>query len=122
MNWLMFFATLFILLGGIFSISSTSIAIECYNKNKEHKEKNPSNFSFLIFNLIVAIIVVLITIILLYFVTFRNFGSSAQTITFKYQPQPLQAQPPQPLQAQPPSYQQAQQTGGKWKMKRLGKK
>jgi MFS family permease len=111
MNWLLFFAVFFILFGGIFSIATSSIAIECYNKNEEHKRNNSSNFGFLTINLITAIIIVLISFILLYYIMFRNLGSSVSFGKWV----PAQQMQPQ-MQQQPPSYQQAQ-TGGKWKMK-----
>jgi flagellar basal body-associated protein FliL len=129
MNWILFFAVLFILLSGVFSIATTSIAIECYNKNEEHKTENPSNFGFLTINLIAAIILVLISIILLYYIMFKNLGSSAPNISFNYniktQPQ-LQAQTQAQTQAQapPPPYSQnggklkgGKLKGGKWSKK-----
>lgn len=50
-----------IIVAGIM-ITVSSIGIECYNKNKDLKNKKKGNFSFLVGALIVGIILVLISI------------------------------------------------------------
>ena len=67
MNGYLFIAAFSMLVGGIFSIATSSIAINCYNKNEKTKEETPSNFNFLIFNLVCAILLVLIGCISIYF-------------------------------------------------------
>lgn len=67
----MLMAAFALLLAGIFSIATTSIAIECYNenynKNEETKKKKEGNFTFVIINLISAIFTVLLAFACMYF-------------------------------------------------------
>lgn len=46
----------------IFSIASTAIGVEAYDKNPEWKEAHKTNFHFLVFNLVVAIIVLVLSL------------------------------------------------------------
>jgi ABC-type molybdate transport system permease subunit len=48
-----------ILIAGVFSIATSSIAIECYNKNEGLKNEKQANFTYLVINLISAIVMVL---------------------------------------------------------------
>jgi hypothetical protein len=50
------------ILACIFSIASTSIGIQAFNKNDNYKKNHPHNFNFLVFNLIVSIITLLLSI------------------------------------------------------------
>jgi hypothetical protein len=50
------------ILACIFSIASTSIGVQAFNKNADYKKKNPHNFNFLVFNLVVSIIALLLSI------------------------------------------------------------
>ena len=67
MNWYLFITAFAMFLGGLFSIATSSIAIECYNKNEQTKKEKESNFSFLISNLVCAIILVIIACTSIYF-------------------------------------------------------
>lgn len=58
MNQLLAFGV-FLLVVGIVSIASSSIGINCYNKSGDLKEKNKSNFNFLVLNLVLAILLTL---------------------------------------------------------------
>lgn len=54
--------SLFILIGGIFSIATSSLATSCYNndgKGTDMKAAAPNSFNFIIVNLVCAILVVL---------------------------------------------------------------
>jgi hypothetical protein len=65
-----FIIAISMLLGGIFSIATSSIATECYNydgKSAELKDKKQSNFNFIIVNLVSAILVVLSAFAGIYF-------------------------------------------------------
>ncbi len=44
----------------IFSIASTAIGIQAFNKNSEWKQTHKTNFNFLVVNLVVAIAVLLL--------------------------------------------------------------
>ncbi len=46
----------------IFSIASTAIGIEAYNKNADWKKEHNTNFNFLVANLVVAIIVLVLSL------------------------------------------------------------
>jgi len=59
MNGKMLVAALALLLGGIFSIATSSIAIECYNENTSFKDSKTENYTFLMVNLVSAILLVL---------------------------------------------------------------
>jgi hypothetical protein len=50
------------ILACIFSIASTAIGIEAYNKNKDWKTKNEMKFRFLIANLVVAVSVLVLSL------------------------------------------------------------
>ncbi len=50
----------------IFSIASTAIGIEAYNKDETLKKSKASNFNFLVINLVVAIAVLLLSAFVLY--------------------------------------------------------
>lgn len=49
-----------LLVGGVFSIASSSIGTECYIQNTSFKDSKSSNYTFLIVNLVSAILTVLI--------------------------------------------------------------
>ena len=59
------------LIGGVFSIATSSIATECFNydagKGTDFKAANPSSFNFMIVNLVSAIVVVLSALAGIYF-------------------------------------------------------
>jgi hypothetical protein len=67
MNGYLFIAAFSMLLGGIFSIATSSIAIECYNKNETIKKEKENNFNFLISNLVCAILLVIVGCLSIYF-------------------------------------------------------
>ncbi len=48
------------MLAGTFSIATSAIAIECYNKDEKFKQEKQTNFAFVITNLGSAILAVLI--------------------------------------------------------------
>jgi hypothetical protein len=53
----------------VFSIASSSIAVECYNtdeKGTELKAKKETNFNFLVFHIVGSIILVLISFLLIF--------------------------------------------------------
>jgi uncharacterized membrane protein len=47
----------------IFSIASTAMGVEAYNKNDTFRKDNMHNYTFLIINLVVAIIVLLLSFV-----------------------------------------------------------
>lgn len=49
----------FIIIFCIFTVATTSMGIECYNGNKNFKDKKKHNYSFMVANLIIAIVVML---------------------------------------------------------------
>jgi uncharacterized membrane protein len=49
-----------LLIAGIFSIATSSIGVQCHNKNEEYKRANESNQTFLIVNLVSAVMVTLV--------------------------------------------------------------
>ncbi len=55
----------------LFSIASTAIGIEAFNKNSDWKKSHMTNFNFLVVNLVVSIIVLLFAFVAL-FLHFRN--------------------------------------------------
>ena len=55
------------LIGGVFSIATSSIATQCYNSNTSFKSSNTSNFNFIVVNLVSAILVVLSAFAAIYF-------------------------------------------------------
>lgn len=61
------FAGIGLLLGGLLSLATNSISIQCYNDNKNYSNSKGTNKSFLIFNLVIAILIVLIAIVTIYF-------------------------------------------------------
>jgi len=62
MNTQMFFTAISLLVVGILSIATSSIAIECYNKNEQMKTDKKDNYNFVIVNLTFAIIMVLVSL------------------------------------------------------------
>lgn len=71
MNSQMFLTAISLLLVGIFSIATSSIAIECYDY-KEHatkaiKDAKKDNYTFVIVNLVFAILMVLVSFASAYF-------------------------------------------------------
>lgn len=52
-----------LLIIGIFSTATSSIAIQCSNSNPEFKVEHPSNFNFIVVNLVSAVSGILIAII-----------------------------------------------------------
>lgn len=69
MNTQMLLTAISLLLVGIFSIATSSIAIECYNKeeHKTFKTEKTDNFNFVIVNLVSAIVMVLVSFASIYF-------------------------------------------------------
>lgn len=67
MNGYLFIAAFSMLLGGIFSIATSSIAVECYNKNESLKKEKQTNFNFVVSNLVCAIILIIVGCISIYF-------------------------------------------------------
>jgi hypothetical protein len=66
MNAKMLMAALALLLGGIFSIATSSMAIECYNQHEPFKQSKMENFNFLIVNIVSAILLVLTAFVSMY--------------------------------------------------------
>jgi len=68
MNTKIVVTALVILIGGIFSTATSSIAVECYNKpeNEAFKKEKQNNFNFVILNLISAILMILVGLYCLY--------------------------------------------------------
>jgi uncharacterized BrkB/YihY/UPF0761 family membrane protein len=54
-------------IASIFSIASTSIGIQSFNKNKQWKDDHTSNYGFLVVSLIVSILILLLSFVGLYF-------------------------------------------------------
>jgi len=61
MNAILLSIALAVLLGGMFTVASTAIGIECYNNkdNASFKEIRQSNYGFMVFNLVSAILLIL---------------------------------------------------------------
>jgi hypothetical protein len=51
---------------GIFTIATSSIAIECYNKNTELKKTKKQNFNFAIATLVMGILAVLSAFVIIF--------------------------------------------------------
>jgi hypothetical protein len=51
---------------GIFTIATSSIAIECYNKNTGFKETKKPNFNFVIATLVMGILAVLSAFVIIF--------------------------------------------------------
>jgi hypothetical protein len=51
---------------GIFTIATSSIAIECYNKNADFKATKKSNFNFVIATLVMGILSVLSAFVIIF--------------------------------------------------------
>lgn len=71
MNSQMFLTAISLLLVGILSIATSSIAIECY-EYKEHatkpiKDNKKDNYNFIIVNLVFAILMVIVSLASAYF-------------------------------------------------------
>lgn len=67
MNTQMFFTAISLLVVGILSIATSSIAIECYNKNEQMKTDKKDNYNFIIVNLTFAIVMVIVSFASAYF-------------------------------------------------------
>jgi hypothetical protein len=70
MNTQMFLTAISLLLVGIFSIATSSIAIECYDykdTTKAIKDAKKDNYTFVIVNLVFAILMVLVSFASAYF-------------------------------------------------------
>lgn len=70
MNAQMLGTAIFLMLVGVFSIATSSIAIECYDykdhSTKKIKDEKKDNYTFLIVNLVFAIIMVLVSFASMY--------------------------------------------------------
>ena len=68
MNIKMLMVACALLIGGVFSIATSSIGTECYNadQNKSFKDSKITNFNFLIVNLVSAILMTLIGALSIY--------------------------------------------------------
>ena len=68
MNTKIVVAALALLIGGVFSTATSSIATECYNRpeNEAFKKEKMSNFNFVVLNLTSAIIMILVGLFCLY--------------------------------------------------------
>ena len=69
MEMKMMITAIALLIGGIFSIATSSIGIQCYNSDKkgaDQKSESPSNFNFLVVNLVSAIVMTLIAMASMY--------------------------------------------------------
>ncbi len=71
MNTQMLITAICLLIVGIFSIATSSIAIECYDykdhSTKKIKDEKKDNYTFLVVNLVFAIIMVLVSFASTYF-------------------------------------------------------
>jgi hypothetical protein len=67
MNTQMFLTAISLLLVGILSIATSSIAIECYNANETMKNTKKDNYNFIIVNLTFAILMVIVSLASAYF-------------------------------------------------------
>lgn len=67
MNTQMFLTAISLLLVGILSIATSSIAIECYNANEAMKNTKKDNYNFIIVNLTFAILMVVVSLASAYF-------------------------------------------------------
>ena len=67
MNTQMLLTAISLLLVGILSIATSSIAIECYEKNAQMKTDKKDNYNFIIVNLTAAIIMVFVSFASIYF-------------------------------------------------------
>lgn len=70
MEFKMMITALALLIGGIFSIATSSLGIQCYNSNSsgtEQKSASPNSFNFLVVNLVSAILMTLIALSSTYF-------------------------------------------------------
>lgn len=61
------FASIGLLVGGVLSLATSSIGMQCYNDNQEYGTNRPSSKSFLLFNLVTAILIVLTAMISMYY-------------------------------------------------------
>lgn len=66
MNTLLLSTAIALLILGVFSIASSSMGVECYNKNESFKTEKQSNFNFLIVNLTSAIVMVIVSFVSIY--------------------------------------------------------
>ncbi len=62
----------FLLVVGIFSIASSSIGINCYNKCEQVKSASKNNFNFLVINLVLSILLTLAALGFLYQLVMLN--------------------------------------------------
>lgn len=72
MNTYLLITAILMTVAGIFSTTTSSMAVDCYNNNESYKTENENNFIFLIVNLVSAILIILI-------------GSSSIGLAFKVQ-------------------------------------
>jgi hypothetical protein len=61
------FAGIGLLIGGILSLATSSISIQCYNDNEDYGNSKGSNKSFLVFNLVMAILIVVAAMPVIYY-------------------------------------------------------
>jgi hypothetical protein len=66
MNVQILLTSIAIIIATAFGIATSSIGIECYNKNEELKKDKFRNFDFIIANLVCNILMVLIAFSLMY--------------------------------------------------------
>jgi hypothetical protein len=59
MNTYLLITAFLMIIAGIFSTTTSSMAIDCYNKNESFKKENDNNFIFLVVNLVCAILIIL---------------------------------------------------------------
>jgi formate hydrogenlyase subunit 3/multisubunit Na+/H+ antiporter MnhD subunit len=69
MNIRLLFIAIIIIIAAIFSISTSSIGVECYNYDKPGKtlqSEKPSNLSFLVYNVVSAALMIVLGLISIY--------------------------------------------------------
>lgn len=66
MNTTILIAACAILLTAIMGIATSSIAIECYNKNPDFKNEKQSNWVYTIVNLVSNILMILVAMVCMY--------------------------------------------------------
>ena len=62
----------FLLITGIMSVATTSMAIECYNKFGDFKRSKGDNFNFLTVNLISAIFMIIMSFAMFFILRSSN--------------------------------------------------
>jgi len=68
---------IFVFITSIFSIATSALAIEAYNKNPEYKASNNTKFKFLVANLVMSIIALLFSIGVIAFLIYTG-GNTAK--------------------------------------------